>query len=95
MLRLGVLLPVAAAGLTFSSTVAAQDDTAIFEEIVVTVQRREQSIMDVPVAVTTMSGTQITEAGIKDVFDLQTNVPGLIVGQSQSATTSNFASTLR
>lgn len=91
VLRLGVLLPVAAAGLAFSSTATAQENEAIFEEIVVTVQRREQSIMDVPVAVTTMSGAQITEAGIKDVFDLQTNVPGLIVGQSQSATTSNFA----
>ena len=55
--RLGVLLPVAAAGLAFSSTVSAQDDTAIFEEIVVTVQRREQNIMDVPVAVTTIRGT--------------------------------------
>ena len=89
--RLGVLLPVAAAGLAFSSTVSAQDDTAIFEEIVVTVQRREQNIMDVPVAVSTLSGTQIADAGIKDMFDLQQNVPGLIVGQSQSATTSNFA----
>ncbi|NOR36407.1 MAG: TonB-dependent receptor [Woeseiaceae bacterium] len=89
--RLGVLLPVAAAGLAFSSTVSAQDDEAIFEEIVVTVQRREQNIMDVPVAVSTLSGTQITDAGIKDMFDLQQNVPGLIVGQSQSATTSNFA----
>jgi len=91
LMRLGVLLPVAAAGLAFSSTATAQDDEEIFEEIVVTVQRRAQNIMDVPVAVSTLSGTQIAEAGIKDMFDLQQNVPGLIVGQSQSATTSNFA----
>ena len=64
-LRLGVLLPIAAAGLAFSSTVAAQDDEAIFEEIVVTVQRREQSIMDVPVAVSAISGEQILAAGIR------------------------------
>jgi outer membrane receptor protein involved in Fe transport len=91
MLRLGVLVPVAAAGLAFSSTVAAQDDTAIFEEIVVTVQRREQSIMDVPVAVSALSGEQIQAAGIKDMFDLQQNVPGLIVGQSQTSTSTNFS----
>jgi outer membrane receptor protein involved in Fe transport len=90
-LRLGLLLPVAAAGLAFSSTVAAQDDTAIFEEIVVTVQRREQSIMDVPVAVSALSGAQIQAAGIKDMFDLQQNVVGLIVSQSQTATSTNFS----
>lgn len=90
-LRLGVLLPVAAAGLAFSSTVAAQEDTAIFEEIVVTVQRREQSLMDVPVAVSALSGADIEAAGIKDMFDLQQNVANLIVGQSQTATSTNFA----
>ena len=91
MLRLGILLPVATAGLAFSSTVSAQDDDALFEEIVVTVQRREQSIMDVPVAVSALSGEQIQAAGIKDMFDLQQNVVGLIVGQSQTSTSTNFA----
>jgi len=90
-LRLVVLLPVAAAGLAFSSTVSAQDDEAIFEEIVVTVQRREQNIMDVPVAVSAVTGAQIQEAGIKDMFDLQQNVPNLIVGQSQTSTSTNFS----
>jgi len=91
LMRLGVLLPVAAAGLAFSSTATAQDGEAIFEEIVVTVQRREQSIMDVPVAVSALSGEQIQAAGIKDMFDLQQNVVGLIVGQSQTSTSTNFA----
>ena len=91
-LRLGVLLPVVVAGLSFSVTVSAQgDDTAIFEEIVVTVQRREQSLMDVPVAVSAISGAQIEAAGIKDMFDLQQNVAGLIVGQSQTSTSTNFS----
>ena len=88
--RLGVLLPVAAAGLAFSSTVSAQEGVAIFEEIVVVAQKREQNIMEVPVAVTAVSGAEIVASGIKDVFDLQQNVPSLIVGQSQSSTTSNF-----
>ena len=87
--RLGALFSVAAVGLAFSMQANAQDDS-IFEEIVVTVQKREQNIMDVPVAVTALTGADIQEAGIKDVFDLQQNVPSLIVGQSQTATTSNF-----
>jgi outer membrane receptor protein involved in Fe transport len=66
----------------------AQD---IFEEIIVTAQRRDQNIMEVPVAVTAVTGAQIEESGITDMFELQQNVPGLIVGQSQTATTSNFA----
>lgn len=91
ILRLSVLLPVAAAGLAFSSTASAQKDGAIFEEIVVTAQKRAQDIMEVPVAVSAVTGEQIEEAGIKDVFDLQQNVAGLIIGQSQTATTTNFS----
>ena len=68
---------------------AAQE--VVFEEIVVVAQKREQNIMDVPVAVSAVSGQQIDDAGIKDVFDLQQNVPGLIIGQSQTATTTNFS----
>ena len=85
----GAALMTVAAGLVFSMPANAQDDS-IFEEIVVTVQKREQNIMDVPVAVTALTGADIQAAGIKDVFDLQQNVPSLIVGQSQTATTSNF-----
>ncbi len=90
-LRVGALLPVAATGIVFTAPAFAQGETEIFEEIVVTVQRREQSIMDVPVAVTAVSGAEIQAAGIKDMFDLQQNVPGLIVGQSQTATSTNFS----
>jgi len=90
LISVGALVPLAAVGLMFNTTANSQELEGIFEEIVVTVQRREQNIMDVPVAVSTLSGTQITEAGIKDVWDLQQNVPGLIIGRSQTATTSNF-----
>ena len=87
--HLGTLLAVAAAGMIFGTSASAQDDM-IFEEIVVTAQKRAQDIMEVPVAVSALTGAQIEEAGLKDMFDLQQNVPGLIVGQSQSSTTSNF-----
>jgi iron complex outermembrane recepter protein len=68
-----------------------QDKKEVFEEIVVLATRRAENILDVPVAVSSLSGTQIQEAGIKDVWDLQQNVPGLIVGRSQTTTTSNFS----
>jgi iron complex outermembrane receptor protein len=79
-----VALPLIA--LTLSVPAAAQ-----LEEIVVVAQKREQNIMDVPVAITAVTGAQIEESGIKDMIDLQQNVPGLIVGGSQTTTTSNFS----
>jgi len=89
-LSIATTLTFATTALIFSSSVNAQEEDLLFEEIVVTVQRRAQNIMDVPVAVSSLSGTQIAEAGIKDVWDLQQNVPGLLIGRSQTATTSNF-----
>ena len=65
-------------------------EQGIIEEIIVTAQKREQNIQDIPVAVTALSGEQLVEHGITDMFDLQQNAPALRVGQSQTATTANF-----
>lgn len=88
--RLIGLLPMALCGMVFSTSAVAQESSAVFEEIVVLATRRAENILDVPVAVSTLSGAQIEQAGIKDVWDLQQNVPGLIIGRSQTSTTSNF-----
>ena len=72
----------------------AQDDLQnddFIEEIIVFATKRAADVQDIPVAVTAITGDEIQNAGIKDVFDLQQNAPGLIVGQSQTATTSNFS----
>ena len=91
ILRVAALVPVIAAGLVVSPVAVAQEQPQAIEEILVTVQRREQSIMDVPVAVSAITGAEIQAAGIKDVFDLQQNVVGLIIGQSQTSTSTNFS----
>ena len=70
--------------------VAQAQGQGIIEEIIVTAQKREQNIQDIPVAVTALSGEQLVEHGITDMFDLQQNAPALRVGQSQTATTANF-----
>ncbi len=76
-------------GSLLTTPAIAQDD--VFEEIIVTATKRPENVMKVPLAVTAVTGQQLQASGIKDMFDLQQNVPGLIVGQSQTATTSNFA----
>ena len=82
------LAMTALGGVVLSTTMVVQ---AALEEIVVVAQKREQSMQDVPVAVTAITGTQLAELGITDVFDLQQSTPGLIVDQNQTATTANFS----
>ncbi len=50
---------------------------AQLDEIVVTAQKREQSLTDVPISVTVIGGQQIEDAGLETVIDLPQLVPGL------------------
>ncbi len=87
-----IMLPAAVLGLLINGSALAQGQSSgVFEEIVVLAQKRAQNIMDVPVAVSAVTGTQMVDAGIKDMADLQQNVPSLIVSGSQTATTATFS----
>lgn len=52
---------------------SAQD--LLLEEIVVTAQKRAESLQDVPIAVSAVSGAKIAEAGIQGMEDLSAYVP--------------------
>jgi len=49
----------------------------LVEEIVVTAQKREENIQDVPVAVAAFSGEQLSVLGVEDTKDLAIVTPGL------------------
>jgi iron complex outermembrane recepter protein len=51
-------------------------------EIIVTAQRRAESVQDVPIAITALSGENLAEAGIQDTESLSTLTPGLLVQRS-------------
>ncbi len=55
--------------------VAAQ--AGVIEEVVVTVQRREESLSEVPLAVTALTGEFIQDVNLDDVKDLVLYTPGL------------------
>lgn len=55
----------------------AQDGAEADEEIVVTAQRRDQNLQDVPVTVTTFGAQEIQEARIQEVQDVVARTPGL------------------
>ena len=69
----------------------AQENEYLLEEIVVTAQKREQNLQEVPVAVTAYSAATLQDSAIKDMRDLATIAPSLVSSQSQNATTSSFS----
>ncbi|WP_339561110.1 TonB-dependent receptor plug domain-containing protein, partial [Pseudomonas sp. EA_65y_Pfl1_P113] len=60
------------------------------DDIVVTATKREQTLLDTPVAVSVTSGATIEQAQIRDLKDLQSVVPSLRVNQLQSSANTNF-----
>jgi iron complex outermembrane recepter protein len=52
-------------------------DIAPLEEVVVTVQRRADRLIDVPIAVASASAAELADAGVVGLFDLNTVMPGV------------------
>ena len=57
-------------------------DKGGINEIIVTSQRREENLQDVPISVSAFSADQILERGITDVGRLEGIVPGFTFGRS-------------
>lgn len=51
----------------------------VLEEIIVTAQKREQSVQDVPVAITALSGEMMLDQNVYDIVDLERVVPSVRV----------------
>lgn len=62
--------------------VSAGPGAQVLEEVVVTAQKREQSLQDVSVAVTAVSGKDLVDLGVTDAFRLDVLAPGLQLGLS-------------
>ncbi|MDB5676741.1 MAG: TonB-dependent receptor [Sphingomonas bacterium] len=60
-------------------------------DIVVTAQRREQSILSVPIAISAVSGNTLASKGITNSADLASAVPNLQVSSPYGATQPNFS----
>jgi iron complex outermembrane receptor protein len=84
------ILVFVAAGLIFAPVAQAQD--LMLEEIVVTAQKREQTLSDVPAAVSAISGESVNDylGGAQDIRALAARVPGLNVETSNGRTQPRF-----
>jgi iron complex outermembrane receptor protein len=56
---------------------AADSQSPTSDQVVVTAQKREQRLQDVPVVVTVLNAKQLQDAGVHDVRDLTLLTPGL------------------
>src|SRR5262245_8574400 len=68
----------------------AADQTSGLEEIVVTAQKREQSLQDVPMAVSARSDQALLDAGVQSITDVTRQVPVLEVQSSVSPVMTGF-----
>ncbi len=83
------ILAISATGAAMAQTTSAAGQTQAssgVEEIVVTAQRREQRLQDVPVAVTAIGGDTLTTNRVRNVTDLSGLAPGLVARANAGGT---------
>ncbi|MFE9084241.1 TonB-dependent receptor [Brevundimonas sp. NPDC003935] len=68
----------------FAGAASAQEGPTTIDDIIVTAQKREQNLQDVPIVVTTLSQEALDGAGVRDIKDLQILTPGMTVTSTQS-----------
>lgn len=90
--RSGWLLPVCGIAASLAPIAASAQDksgsVATLQEVIVTAQRRQQNIQDVPISVSALSGKQLENEGVASTSDLGYKVPGVNIFQfGQNATT--------
>ncbi len=84
--------------LAITAPVRAQDNAATSgattlrgqEDIIVTARRREETIQNVPVAVSVLGAAALETRGIKSEADLQLAIPGLIVRSGNNNNQLNY-----
>ncbi len=76
-LAYGTVVAVSSAVATSPVLAQERSERLLLEEVVVTAQKREQSLQDVPLAVTAFSADKIDELGIGDFADYALQIPSL------------------
>ena len=93
-----VLLAGAAWGALSASAVAqeaaAEPQASTVDDIVVTARRREESLKDVPVAVSAFSSAQLEQKGAADITELTRTAPSLTL-QAARGSNSTLISFIR
>ncbi|CDO36318.1 MULTISPECIES: TonB-dependent receptor [Novosphingobium] len=82
-LALAGSLGLAAPALAQDAQAAAEAQETTGAEIIVTARRREERLVDVPIAVTSFSGAQLEKSGAIDVTDIAQSAPNVTLEPSR------------
>ncbi|RUO24343.1 hypothetical protein CWE09_10735 [Aliidiomarina minuta] len=77
------LVSIAVSYALYNSVAVADDATADVERIIVTAQRTEQSLLEIPDAISVVGGDELDLLNVATMFDLSDQVPGLVVSSVQ------------
>jgi iron complex outermembrane receptor protein len=72
-------ISIHAASFAAPAVSASENDAGSLEEVVVTAQRREESVQNVGIAISVLSGQSLADKSITNVVDLQNAIPSLQV----------------
>ena len=78
--KMSLHVGLALAALTPTTALAQQSQSFVLEEIVVTAQKRSESIQDVPISVQVFTDQAIERLGARTLSDLGTATPSLVFG---------------
>src|SRR5688500_8215004 len=89
---LGVLALTTAPAIAIAQQDTSRPELRAIETIVITAQKREESLQDVPIVVTTVPEQRLRDTGVRDIKDLMILTPGLLVASTvnESVTTARI-----
>jgi len=89
--RLAATAWVGAFAISAQAQQAEQPGGLVLEEVVVTAQKREQNVQDVPLAVAVVSASQLERAGVREFADMQNVSPSLMIRGSDQPINASVA----
>jgi len=92
--RILAKLPFAMAPIMVLTSAIAHAQNSPMEEMIVTAQKREQSLQDVPVAVTAFNADTLKDQGVSDITELQKSSPNTVL-QTSRGTNSTITAFIR
>jgi iron complex outermembrane receptor protein len=75
----GIVIPAASWGQAAGGKRGAATGAVEIEEITVTAQKREESLQEIPISVTALTGSALAEKGASSISDLVQSVPNVFV----------------
>ena len=69
-------------GMAVAPAVTVAQSTAVLEEVTVTARKKEESLTDVPIAISAVTGDFLQESNLSDILGLAEQVPNLSFGET-------------